>query len=137
MKFTRYNVDDKVAPLFRPAKALFGYQGGNNPANVDYAKAVGLLTEAFGPAIIYNDWRQVADVEAWTPEMKDRWPGWQRRDGTTLNVPKDAWYFNTAGVTSELYLTSELQINYLSLAMNNITISSEIADLVKMKVNEN
>lgn len=123
MKFKKYShPSEKVAALFRPAKARYGYQGDNTPRNVNYATAIELLTEAFGPAITFDDWRQVADVDSWTESMKDQWPGWKRRDGKPRIVPKDTWYFNTSGDFSELYLTSDIQMNYLAMAMEGIEI---------------
>jgi len=112
MEFIKYNLENKterLSGMFRPAGSTYGYQGDNTPNNVKYAEAIELLTEAFGPAIVYEDWREVVDVDAWPGHLKRK-------------IAKDTWYWNKAGVWSELYLTSELQMNYLALVMDDIHI---------------
>ena len=111
MEFQKYdlgNKTEKLAALFRPARSLYGYQGDNTPSNTAYAEAIQVLHEAFpGGMVSYNDWRDVVEVE-----------GFVKQD-----VTKDTWYFNRSGVFSELYLTSELQLSYLTLALKDIEIN--------------
>ena len=114
MEFHSYDLEnesEKLAAMFRPAGARYGYQGTNSASNDVYRKAIELLSEAFGPAIVFDDWREVVNVEEWPEELKHK-------------PTKDTWYFNVNGTFSELYLTSELQVSYLALALGNVTINN-------------
>ena len=113
MEFLKYDLEnetERLAGMFRPAGAKYGYQGDNSARNSKYSKAIERLTEAFGPAIVYDDWREVVDVEAWPGHLKRK-------------IANDTWYWNKAGVWSELYLTNDAQINYLALVMEDIEVT--------------
>ena len=117
MEFFKYDLDNEtetLAGMFRPAGSLFGYQGDNSPKNTNYREAIELLTEAFGPAIIYDDWRDVCESDAWPENLKRK-------------IEVGTWYWNKSGTWSELYLTNDMQMNYLILAKKGTHINYGMA----------
>ena len=98
--------------MFRPAQATYEFDTSRQLESEfvsrleNFANAIETLTNAFGDPIKFNDYKEVVEVEGFVEK----------------NVPKDSWYLRFDDQYRQIFLTNDMQMNYLTLVMKNITI---------------
>jgi hypothetical protein len=120
MIFTKHDLNS-TGRLFRPAGALYTHEVRTNREEWgdrlnNYVDAVKVLTEAFGEPIVFTDFRETCD-----PEISEDGTAWVPQK----NVAKDTWYNRRSPGFEEIILTSEIQLQYLTLAMPDIVAEEE------------
>jgi len=98
--------------MFRPAKSIYGFDVSRQLDSefvkrlVNFTDAIDILTAAFGDPIIFNEFQEVVEVDGYVEK----------------NIPKDAWYLRHNTSYRQLFLTSDIQLSYLTMALSDAII---------------
>ena len=114
MRFDHFN-EESAGAMFRPTGALYGYTGSNEKKSAREAACIyDAMTQAYGPAIEYEDWRDVVSV----------------RDFRTIPVKKNSWYWRKGDFSTEIYFTNEGQMQYIALMAPGIKVEEVMLRIV-------
>ena len=104
--------------LFRPAGVMYSHTPRNEEEwgerLINYLNAVNILTEAFGPPLIFGEWEEVVPI-AFGKSLGNF-------TASNLSVPKNRWYHREKISSEEIWLTNDVQMNYLTMSIPNTAI---------------
>ena len=98
--------------MFRPAQATYEFDTSHQLESEfvsrleNFTNAIEILTTAFGDPIKFDSFEEVVEVEGFVEKT----------------VPKDSWYLRFDTTYRQIFLTNDMQMNYLTLVMKNIKI---------------
>ena len=113
MHFHRVNPNNDLAAMFRPAGTLFETRSRNEKWPSKTMELVyDVLFCAYGEPIKYDETNEVVEVRGFVEK----------------EITENTWYWNRKDYGATLSLTSEEQMQYIALTVNNITVNDPLAE---------